>query len=96
MLTGGQKRPQPVGVPASERIGGDSVPRNTYVQPDGSRATHDLYIVLDYGYGFQGYTVTTTVGGLTVSHQLGVPPMPAIDMSASVHDLSAVDLAGHD
>jgi hypothetical protein len=82
--------------PGGEQVGHDSVPRKTYSQPDGSRATDDIYVVVDYSYA-QGYEITTTVGSMTVTRQLGMEPLPLPDQSATVHDMAAPpDLADHD
>lgn len=74
---------------AFELAGRDATPRKTYAQPDGSRLTDNIYVVLDFlGASLK---VTTTVGAATVTRVLGVTPP---DMSAGV-DLGAFD-AGHD
>jgi hypothetical protein len=82
--------------PGGEQVGHDSVPRKTYAQPDGSRATDDIYVVVDYDYN-QGYEITTTVGSMTVTRQLGMAPLPLRDLSATAQDMAAApDLADHD
>jgi hypothetical protein len=69
-------------------VGGSSVPLNTYAQPDGSRLTHDLYVVLSSGGFSARYIITTRVGALSVTGHY--PPL--FDMSGAM----PVDMAGHD
>lgn len=71
-------------------LGHDAVPRKTYAQPDGSRVTDDLYVVLDY-FSSPSMAVSATVGALSDTRHLGAPPP---DLSVPV-DLAPADL-GHD
>jgi hypothetical protein len=57
-------------------VGHDNTPRATYAQPDGTRATRDMYIVLDT----LANEVRTIVGSHTVFQMVGGSPL---DLSAS-------------
>jgi hypothetical protein len=74
-----------------ERLGGDSTPRKTYAQLDGSRATDDVYVVMDYSSS-ANLSVTTRVGALSVTRTLG---FVIHDLAVRV-DMPALDLGGTD
>jgi hypothetical protein len=69
-------------------VGGTSVPLNTYAQPDGSRLTHDVYVVLSSGGFGARYIITTRVGALSATS----PYPPLFDMSGAI----PIDMAGTD
>lgn len=68
--------------------GSDDVPRVTYAQPDGTRVTHNMFIVLDPSYNDAPNVLTTTVGGLTARVMLDQGPDLGIP---SAHDLGTSD-----
>jgi hypothetical protein len=69
-----------------ETVGSDNVPRRTYPQPDGSRLTKPLYIVVDFGpIVYDGQVqISTPVGGKTVSVPLAGFVAPDLGMTVPV------------